>query len=101
MTQLLARLKIDLGIINSTVYDSRLLSLLNVAKQSIIREGAKTLDETNIEDGELIIDYARWQWINRREPTPMPRDLRWRLNNRIFAEKAGGSLSPDDPGDES
>lgn len=89
MNELLQRLKIDLGIMNSTAYDARLSHLLDVAKVSIIREGAATLDEANIEDGELIVDYARWQWINRREPTAMPRDLRWRLNNRIMAEKAG------------
>lgn len=90
---LLARLKIDLGIINSTVYDARLSSLIEASKKSIIREGASTLDESDAEDGELIIDYARWQWINRKEPTEMPKDLRWRLNNRIFSEKARGDES--------
>lgn len=90
MTELLARLKIDLGIINSTAYDSRLSNLLEVAEKEIIREGAATLDKTKLDDAELIIDYARWQWLGRREPTQMPRDLRYRLNNRIFAEKARG-----------
>lgn len=90
MAELLARLKIDLGILNSTVYDERLTVLLNVAKKEIIREGAATLDEKKNDDAELIIDYARWQWLRRREPQPMPRDLRYRLNNRIFAEKAEG-----------
>lgn len=85
---LLSRMKIDLGIINSTVYDARLSSLIEAAKKSIIREGVATLNEADTEDGELIIDYARWQWVNRKEPTEMPRDLRWRLNNRIFSEKA-------------
>lgn len=88
---LLARLKIDLGIINSTVYDERLNVLLNVAEREIIREGAKTLSRANIDDAELIIDYARWQWLCRREPQAMPRDLRYRLNNRVFSEKAGQS----------
>ena len=86
---LLERLKIDLGIINSTVYDERLTVLLNVAEREIIREGAKTLSRSDTADAELIIDYARWQWLGRREPSAMPRDLRYRLNNRIFAEKMG------------
>lgn len=90
MAELLARLKIDLGILNSTAYDERLTNLLTVSKNEIIREGAATLDESNNNDAELIIDYARWQWLGRREPTPMPRDLRYRLNNRIFSEKARG-----------
>lgn len=89
--QMLTRLKIDIGIINSTIYDERLTSLLDVARCEIIREGAATLSDANIDDAELIIDYARWLWDKRREPTPMPRDLRYRLNNRIFAEKMAGA----------
>lgn len=85
---LLERLKIDLGIINSTVYDERLTSLLNTAEKEIIREGAATLSRDDVADAELIIDYARYMWLGRREPVAMPRDLRYRLNNRIFAEKA-------------
>lgn len=83
MEQLLARLKIDLGIINSTVYDQRLLSLLSVAKKEIEKEGA-TLDLEDISDSELVIDYARYLWQSRREPMTEPRSLRWRINNRIF-----------------
>ena len=90
-TTMLQRLKIDLGIINSTVYDERLEVLLGVAEKEIIRQGATTLSSSDAEDAELIIDYARWQWLGRREPSEMPRDLRFRLNNRIFSEKARGT----------
>lgn len=83
MEQLLARLKIDLGIINSTIYDQRLLSLLNVAKKEIEKEGA-ALDLEDISDSELVIDYARYLWQSRREPMTEPRSLRWRINKRIF-----------------
>lgn len=86
MEQLLVRLKIDLGIINSTAYDQRLLSLLNVAKKEIEKEGA-TLDLGDISDSELVIDYARYLWQSRREPMTEPRSLRWRINNRIFGGK--------------
>lgn len=89
-TTMLQRLKIDLGIINSTVYDERLEVLLGVAEKEINRQGATTLNSSDVEDAELIIDYARWQWLGRREPSEMPRDLRFRLNNRIFSEKARG-----------
>ena len=60
-------LKIDLGIINSTVYDSRLTNLLEAAKKEIEREGA-VLDLENVDDQNLIIDYARYMWLSRREP---------------------------------
>ena len=89
MEILLARLKIDLGIINSTIYDARLLSLLEVAKKEIEKEGA-TLDLEDISDSELVIDYARYLWQSRREPMTEPRSLRWRINNRIFGGKANG-----------
>lgn len=86
MVEMLARLKIDLGIINSTRYDNRLTSLLEVAKKEIEKEGA-TLDLNDISDSELVIDYARYLWQSRREPMTEPRSLRWRINNRIFGGK--------------
>ena len=86
MEDLLARLKIDLGITNSTMYDSRLTSLLQVAKKEIEKEGA-TLDLNDISDSELVIDYARYLWQSRREPMTEPRSLRWRINNRLFGGK--------------
>lgn len=86
MEDLLARLKIDLGITNSTMYDSRLTSLLQVAKKEIEKEGA-TLDLNDISDSELVIDYARFLWQSRREPMTEPRSLRWRINNRLFGGK--------------
>lgn len=79
-------LKIDLGIINSTVYDSRLDNLLEAAKKEIEREGA-VLDLENVDDQNLIIDYARYMWLSRREPQDFPRSLRWRINNRVFGKK--------------
>lgn len=85
MGDMLSRLKIDLGILNSTVYDARLTSLLDVAKNEIIREGVKNLDTDNsVDDQELVIDYARYLWQSRREPQSEPRSLRWRINNRLF-----------------
>lgn len=85
MGNMLSRLKIDLGITNSSSYDERLQSLINVAEKEIEREGVKNLDvENSIDDQELVIDYARYLWQSRREPQPEPRSLRWRINNRIF-----------------
>lgn len=93
---LLERLKIDIGIINSTTYDARLTSLLQAAQKYVENEVGEAIDIDNIDDAEIVIDYARWQWISRREPTEMPQSLRWRLNCRAFARNippAGGSDS--------
>lgn len=90
---LLARLKIDLGIVNSNLYDERLTYFLNSAQKEVeswIGEKVNLEDEL---DAELIIDYARWQWISRREPTSMSDSLKYRLNCRAFSRNIpeGGS----------
>lgn len=86
---LLARLKIDLGILHSTTYDQRLTSLLQVSQKEIEREGI-VLDLTNVDDGELLIDYAREMWQRRRGENPesaMSKSLRYRMNNRLFGKE--------------
>ena len=93
--QLLAALKTDLGI-SVTTYDGRLAQLITDAKASIIAEGASTLaPSSEEEDAQLVIMYAGWLWRSRNAAEPgmaaMPRSLRWKLNNRIFGEKAGAS----------
>lgn len=84
-TELLAMLKVDLGI-SVEVYDSRLAQYIESAKKSIIREGA-TLSDDDIEDNQLVIMYAAWMWRKRDTGEGMPRMLRYALNNRIFSEK--------------
>lgn len=99
MDELLNRLKIDLGITNSDRYDSRLSSLLEVAKKEIEREGV-VLDIEDTDDGELLVDYARFMWQSRRGENPemtMSKSLRFRINNRLFGKerksKSGGEES--------
>ena len=81
---LLDRLKIDIGIVNSTAYDSRLESLLSVAQAEVSRWVGVDVDASDLRDAELVIDYARWQWLSRREPTVMPSSLKYRLDCRAF-----------------
>lgn len=83
----LAMLKIDLGI-SSTGYDDRLKQILKSSEKAIKKEGVSTLDNTDLDDCQLIVMYAAWIWRNRDTGAGMPRMLRWSLNNRIFAEKA-------------
>ena len=86
MDELLERLKIDIGIVGTTVYDERLTSLLNVALEAVKKWTTKDIDVENDHDAELVIDYARWQWLTRREPTEMPRSLKYRLDCRLFEQ---------------
>ena len=86
MDELLKRLKIDIGIVGTTAYDERLTSLLNVALAAVKKWTRKNIDIANVHDAELVIDYARWQWLTRREPTEMPRSLKYRLDCRLFEQ---------------
>lgn len=85
MEQLLAMLKVDLGI-STTAYDTRLTQYINSAKEMIGTEGI-TLNTTDLEDAQLVVMYAGWLWRKRNNGDAMPRMLRWTLNNRLFAEK--------------
>ena len=85
MEQLLAMLKVDLGI-TTTAYDTRLTQYINSAKEMIGTEGI-TLNTTDLEDAQLVVMYAGWMWRKRDNGDAMPRMLRWTLNNRLFAEK--------------
>ena len=87
MTELLAALKIDLGLV-TTAYDDRLTAYLNAAKTEIERQGA-TLDLTDTDYAMLVVQYASWMWRKRDTGDGMPRMIRYALNNRIFAEKMG------------
>lgn len=81
---LLERLKIDIGILNNTAYDDRLTSLLTAAQLEISKFVGEEVDTNDDRDAELVIDYARWQWLSRREPAAMPVSLKYRLNCRAF-----------------
>lgn len=83
----LTMLKTDLGI-TSAGYDTRLVQILKSSEREIKREGVSTLDNTDLDDCQLIVMYAAWIWRKRDTGDGMPRMLRWALNNRIFAEKA-------------
>lgn len=90
--QLLAAVKTDLGI-TAAAYDARLGEIILAAKQYIIREGAGTLDPSrSAGDAQLVVMYAAYLWRQRSDAqAPMPRMLRWALNNRVFGEKAGAA----------
>lgn len=89
ITAILSSLKVDLGILRTTAYDSRLKEVIKSSFQMIEREGA-TLDVSLLEDAQLVVMYSAWLWRKRDSGEGMPRMLRWALNNRILSEKANG-----------
>lgn len=86
---LLTMLKVDLGFTSSgqSRIDTRLTQLLDAAEKEIIKEGAETLDKTQIDDAQLIVMYAAWLWHKRDTQDGMPRMVRYAINNRVFSEK--------------
>ena len=87
--QILAMLKIDIGFRSSgnTAIDDRLLQIIKASEQYIIKEGATTLNRSNIDDAQLIVMYAAWLWRRRDTQEDMPRMVRYALNNRVFQDK--------------
>ena len=83
---ILASLKIDLGILRTTAYDSRLKEIIKSSFEMITREGA-TLDVSKQEDAQLVVMYSAWTWRRRDTGEGMPRMLRYQLNNRVLGEK--------------
>lgn len=90
MNELLERLKIDIGIINSSVYDERLMSVLNAALTTVNKFVGAEMDITDDRDAELVIDYARYLWLTRTAPADIPTNLKYRLNCRAFERNIPG-----------
>lgn len=91
MTQddLLTLLQADLNMLQpDATRTAQLQQLINVSQQFIAREGVTLSAPYTAEDAQLIIMYAAYLFRKRATDEPMPRMLRWALNNRIFSEKA-------------
>lgn len=83
-TEIMIPLKTDLQI-STAAQDAYLGQLIALARRNIEIEGI-TLNN-DVSDGMLIEMYAAHLYRTRRNPAPMPRMLRWALNNRLLHEK--------------
>lgn len=91
MTQadLLTLLQADLNLLSPDATRlAQLEHLIQVSLRLISREGVTLQEPYSAEDGQLVIMYAAYLFRKRATDEPMPRMLRWALNNRIFSEKA-------------
>lgn len=94
--EILTVLQSDLGeLYPSTQRLAFLTQAVTAARQFIAREGVTLTD--SVEDGQLVEMYAAYL-VRKRASNggesvagAMPRMLRWALNNRLFAQKAGGA----------
>lgn len=72
---------------SNTMNDEYIANLVDAASSMIAREGITLTD--SVEDGNLIVMYAAYLYRKRVDNSPMPRMLRYALNNRLFSEKVG------------
>lgn len=85
-------LKADLNFLTLSEERERHLShLIDAAKGMMVREGASLSEPYSAEEVQLLVMYAAHLFRKRATGEPMPRMLRWALNNQIFAQKAGGT----------
>lgn len=80
-------LQVDLGELYPNEQRAAYLTqAISAAQAFIAREGITLTD--SIEDGQLVEMYAAYLVRKRATTEPMPRMLRWTLNNRLFSQKA-------------
>lgn len=86
-------LQVDLGELYPNEQRAAYLTqAISAAQAFIAREGITLTD--SIEDGQLVEMYAAYLVRKRATTEPMPRMLRWTLNNRLFSQKARVSDGP-------
>lgn len=86
-------LQVDLGELYPNKQRAAYLTqAISAAQAFITREGVALTD--SIEDGQLVEMYAAYLVRKRATTEPMPRMLRWALNNRLFSQKAQVSDGP-------
>lgn len=86
-------LQVDLGEMYPNEQRAAYLTqAISAAQAFIAREGITLTD--SIEDGQLVEMYAAYLVRKRATTEPMPRMLRWALNNRLFSQKAQVSDGP-------
>lgn len=86
-------LQVDLGEMYPNEQRAAYLTqAISAAQAFIAREGITLTD--SIEDGQLVEMYAAYLVRKRATTEPMPRMLRWTLNNRLFSQKAQVSDGP-------
>ena len=88
--EILTMLQVDLGeLFPSEARAAYLQQCRSAAQQFITREGIDLTD--SIEDGQLAEMCAAYLVRKRATTEPMPRMLRWTLNNRLFSQKVSGN----------
>ena len=81
-------LKLDLGITHN-LRDTYFSNILETAHMELSKMGVD-LTLSTVEDMQLIVDYAVWNYRKRQEDVGLSRSLKFRIHNRAI-QKVGAT----------
>ena len=83
VTTALPLLKANLNI-TQTVRDDYLAAIISGVVEQLQNEQGLALDVANPYHLQFVVDLAAWRYRGRGEDGPMPKNLRFRLNNLMI-----------------
>ncbi|MGA3598582.1 hypothetical protein [Lysinibacillus agricola] len=82
----LSLFKLDMGITHN-LRDTLFANLIESSTIELEKMGVN-LSSGTVEDTQLIVDYSAWMYRKRQEDIGLPRNLQFRIHNRVI-QKVG------------
>lgn len=82
----LSLFKLDMGITHD-LRDTLFTNLIESSSMELVKMGIDFSNES-VEDIQLIVDYSSWMYRKRQEDVGLPRNLQFKIHNRVI-QKAG------------
>lgn len=82
----LSLFKLDMGITHN-LRDTLFTNLIESSTIELEKMGVN-LSSGTVEDTQLIVDYSAWMYRKRQEDIGLPRNLQFRIHNRVI-QKVG------------
>lgn len=82
----LSLFKLDMGI-SHNLRDTLFTNLIESSTIELEKMGVN-LSSATVEDTQLIVDYSAWMYRKRQEDVGLPRNLQFRIHNRVI-QKVG------------
>lgn len=82
----LSLFKLDMGITHN-LRDTLFTNLIESSTIELEKMGVD-LSSATVEDTQLIVDYSAWMYRKRQEDIGLPRNLQFRIHNRVI-QKVG------------
>ncbi|MEK4495097.1 hypothetical protein [Ureibacillus sp. FSL W8-0352] len=89
----LSLFKLDLGITHN-LRDVLFLNLLKSSSIELTKMGVDLSKET-AEDIQLIVDYSLWQYRKRQDDVGLPRNLQFKIHNRVIQKVGETNAKPE------